>query len=76
MCKCEKCLWTGQCYIDGGCDDFTPLEDQIEEVIESGRDNYMKEVVITEAERMSNNKITVKDGETYFEATSLSKVHI
>lgn len=76
MRKCENCLWAGQCFIDGGCDDFSPVEEQVDEIIESGREGYMQELVITEAERMSNNKITVKDGETYFEATSLSKVYL
>lgn len=34
MPKCENCLWHRQCHTDGDCDDFSPAELDIEQVIE------------------------------------------
>lgn len=37
---CEKCLWHGQCYISLNCDDFTPIEEDVDLVVENDRYDY------------------------------------
>lgn len=37
LVKCELCLWSGQCYAPKGCDDFSPIEEDIDILIERNR---------------------------------------
>lgn len=42
--RCDSCLWTGQCYTEGFCEHFTPLDEElIDDAIESGRYLHRKE---------------------------------
>ena len=43
MSKCEKCLWYGQCHADGDCDDFSPVELDMEQIIEEKRYEFDQE---------------------------------
>lgn len=37
MSICDKCLWSEQCRAPNGCEDFTPLEENIDTLIEQNR---------------------------------------
>lgn len=37
MSICDKCLWSEQCRAPNGCEDFTPLEEDVDALIEQGR---------------------------------------
>lgn len=43
MASCKKCLWYGRCYTAGECDDFTPVEIDVESLIEDERFSFYEE---------------------------------
>lgn len=40
--ECEKCLWHDQCRTQLNCGDFTPVDDDVDSVIESSRFEFRK----------------------------------
>lgn len=41
--RCDKCLWHDVCPFDDVCDNYTPIFDPTEYVIDRGRERFRRE---------------------------------
>lgn len=43
MAACDKCLWRDKCHTMGECTDYTPIDVDVEQMIEEGRYEFRGE---------------------------------
>lgn len=54
MSDCQKCLWCDQCHTECNCPNYTPIEEDVDSIIENGRSEY-REAFFSYEREVNNN---------------------